>query len=199
MSDYRRDNERYRSYGQSRGDSHRRSREDGHSGQRMQQPRRGEANSHRYDARTRPPASDARRSAPQQGRQRYQQTPSRIANRTPYVDDQMRRRAPNANNYRSRSSQMMSERDMRQPTLAQPTAPQGSLVPRLVIIAVLLVILIVRFLVQGGVFGQFGSVNAQVHEQQTQLEQLTNSNNEMQSQMDSMQSTIDAWNQMHNG
>ena len=199
MNDYRRDNDRYRS---TRGDQ--RSRRDGYDSRPPRQAPR--ANAQRQPRAESPYRGQQSRQhsqmdRPRQERQRYQQTPSRIANRTPYVDDQMRRRAPNTNTSRSRSSQMMSQRDMRQPRLNQPAPAQtqSSLMPRLAIAAVLLVILILRFVLQGGVFGQFGSVNAQVNDQQTQLEQITNSNNDMQSKMDSMQSTIDAWNKMHNG
>lgn len=209
MDDYRRDSDRYRS-------SNRRSSYGSRSGRnpqgdpRGQHPARSGGNAGGQRVRrveTLPSQSGRlhygepsaqRPPAQQQSRSRRQTPPSHGASRSPYFDDQMRRRAPNSNNYRARSSQMMSQRDMRQPRFAQPAAAptQRSLLPRIIIVAVLLAVLIIRFIVQGGMFGEFGSANAQVAEQQTQLEQLTSSNNDMQSQMDSMQGTIDAWNEM---
>ena len=67
---------------------------------------------------------------------------------------------------------------------------------RLVIVVALFLVLVVRFIAQGGVFGQASQIQSQVDEQQTQLEQVQAENQKMQSTIDSRQSTIDQWNKM---
>ena len=55
-----------------------------------------------------------------------------------------------------------------------------------------------RFSGCAGSVGTLNDVNTQVADQQSQLDDLTSSNTTMQTQMDSMQSTIDTYTQRQN-
>ena len=107
----------------------------------------------------------------------------RRKNDNQYLDRQRQHYAANAQNYR------------RGTEAARPASPL-SIIVRAVIVVVLLLVLVVRFSVQGGVLGQADQLNAQAAEQQTQLEQVTGSNEKLQGNIDSRQKTIDAWNKL---
>lgn len=111
------------------------------------------------------------------------------APRSQYVERQMSNYAPDAANYRGRAAAGHFS--------AEPAKPKA-LLPRLAIVAVLLIILIGRFAIQGGTFTEYNAINTQASEQQAQLDELTASNDKLQADMDSKQSTIDAWDKMHN-
>lgn len=63
-----------------------------------------------------------------------------------------------------------------------------------VIAAILLVVIVVRFIAFGGVASEYGAAKAAIDEQQTQLAELQTSNGELQAEMDSMQGLIDRYN-----
>lgn len=63
-----------------------------------------------------------------------------------------------------------------------------------VIAVVLTVVIVVRFILFGGVASEYGAAKAAIDEQQAQLTELQTSNGELQAEMDSMQGLIDRYN-----
>lgn len=76
-----------------------------------------------------------------------------------------------------------------------PALEPRDLAIRTAIVAVLLVVLIARIVTFGGC-AQSSELDAQIADQQTQLQQIADGNAQTQSQLDSMQSAIDSYNQL---
>ncbi|MGI6032569.1 MAG: hypothetical protein ACOX69_04055 [Coriobacteriales bacterium] len=110
-----------------------------------------------------------------------------------YARQQLERHAPTSKNYTSRHWEppaVVTKAAERSPFAPNDPRP---LYIRVAIVVVLLVILIVR----GATFAtgsELSSVNSDLDSAQQQLEQLNTSNSEMQSQLDSWQTTIDTYN-----
>lgn len=76
---------------------------------------------------------------------------------------------------------------------AKPVNPRTLLILAAVA-AVLLAVIIVRFIAFGGTASEYGAVKAQIDEQNTQMAQLEESSAGLQEQIDSMQPLIDQYN-----
>ncbi len=139
-----------------------------------------------------------RQQRPQQGRANDpQRTERRMAQQrrsshSPYYQQQLDRHAAASRNYQHQ--QGMSSRGASALQSIAGSGGQTALYIRIALVAILLIVLIVRFTTFGG-GAELTSLNAQVNEQQTQLQTLTDENGSLQSQADSRQSTIDAYNE----
>ena len=87
-------------------------------------------------------------------------------------------------------SQTRNIRAMRENTPVNPTIT----LVLVVVAAILLVVVIGRFVGFGATSAQFNSIQSSISEQRATLAEVESSNNDLQAQMDSMQSTINAYN-----
>ena len=130
--------------------------------------------------------------------QRQHGAETRSRTRSAYTQQQLDKHAPTMANYDSRRHGYAREQELAhledgfERRVIAPDS-QRSMYVRIGIIAVLLVILVVRT-VTFGAGNELSGLNSQIADQQAQLQTLTDSNTTMQSQIDSWQTTIDAYN-----
>lgn len=175
-----------------------------------QQRRRGSAPS--YSTRSSSPAPGRQHRPTQNARRQPTHTGGNPYSRGSYQRKVVREnggRAPRAGSESYRSRQLSahapkaSNYERRSPVHAHSVAAsqmvsQRGLIGRIVVIVVLLLVLVLRFSGCAGSVDTLNDVSVQVADQQSQLDDLTSSNTTMQTQMDSMQSTIDTYTQRQN-
>ena len=66
----------------------------------------------------------------------------------------------------------------------------------LIVIVVLAAIIGIRWFVNAGTSSELHETNIAISQQQSRLDELNQSNSDLQSKIDSMQSTIDAYNKL---